>query len=192
MKSPQHKIIFEGPELSGKSYLMSQLFDFLEPKYNSGSKIMDGCHWFNCDVGIFGTKYGQAVLTKYLEIMGTMSGTNIMIEKFHLTEAVYQKVYNQQDFDFSESDNRLNNLNAKIILTTFDEDEELLKKRLQDRLNHYPHYQRIAQEPADYIRQQQLYLELIKKSQLKYLVINASQLPNQTLVEEILKFLGEK
>ncbi|PIR06618.1 MAG: hypothetical protein COV55_03785 [Candidatus Komeilibacteria bacterium CG11_big_fil_rev_8_21_14_0_20_36_20] len=192
MKSPQHKIIFEGPELSGKSYLMSQLFDFLEPKYNSGSKIMDGCHWFNCDVGIFGTKYGQAVLTKYLEIMGTMSGTNIMIEKFHLTEAVYQKVYNQQDFDFSESDNRLNNLNAKIILTTFDEDEELLKKRLQDRLNLYPHYQRIAQEPADYIRQQQLYLELIKKSQLKYLVINASQLPNQTLVEEILKFLGEK
>ena len=56
MKNPKHNIIFEGPELVGKSYLMSQIYDYLEPKYNSGGKIMDGCHWFNCDVGIFGTE----------------------------------------------------------------------------------------------------------------------------------------
>ena len=65
--NPKHNIIFEGAELSGKSYLMSQVFDFLEPKYNSGGKIMDGCHWFNCDVGIFGTKHGEIALNKYLD-----------------------------------------------------------------------------------------------------------------------------
>ena len=34
MKNPKHNIIFEGAELTGKSYLMSQVYNYLEPKYN--------------------------------------------------------------------------------------------------------------------------------------------------------------
>jgi len=192
MKNPKHNIIFEGPELSGKSYLMSQIYDYLEPKYNSGGKIMDGCHWFNCDVGIFGTKFGQKTLMKYLELFEEINDTNVMAEKFHLTEAVYQKLYNNKDFDFSDIEDRLAKIDAKIILLMFDEDEKLLEKRLKDRLELYPHYSRIAQTPADYIKQQQLYLELIKKSKLDYLLINSSQLPNPPLVKKILDFLREK
>jgi len=191
MNTAKHKIIFEGPELSGKSYLMSQLFDFLEPKYNSGRKIMDGCHWFNCDVGVYGTKYGQEILQEYLKIIKILAGTNVMVEKFHLTEAVYQKLYDRVDYDFKNIEKSLVKLNARIILTTFDEDEELIRKRLEDRLQLYPHYQRIAQKPKDYIQQQRMYLELVKRSRLDYLVVNASQLPNEKLVEDILKFLGE-
>lgn len=192
MKRPNHKIIFEGAELSGKSYLMSQVYDHLEPKYNSGGKIMDGCHWFNCDVGIFGTQYGQVTLDKYLELMEAMLDSNIMLEKFHLTEKVYQAIYNNVDFDYSEIEDRLEKLNTKLILLTFDEDEKLIEHRLKDRLNLYPHYSRIAQEPSQYIKQQQLYKELIKNSKLDHLVVNSSVLPNEKLVKEILEFLEEK
>jgi len=191
-KIPKHNIIFEGAELAGKSYLMSQVYDYLEPKYNSGAKIMDGCHWFNCDVGIFGTRFGQKTILKYLELLEDINDSNVMIEKFHLTEAVYQKLYNKQDFDFSKIEDRLFNIKAKIILLIFDEDEKLLQKRLEDRLKIYPHYSRIAQTPADYIKQQQLYLKLIKQSKLDYLIINSSKLPNPSLVNKVLEFLREK
>ena len=188
----KHKIIFEGAELAGKSWLMSQVYNHLEPKYSTGGKILDGCHWFNCDVGIFGTKYGQIALEKYLELIESLKEANVMLEKFHLSEAVYQKLYHDKDFDVTKIEARLKNLGAKIIMVTFAEDEELIEKRLQDRLNLYPHYDRIAQNPADYIEQQQLFLKLIEKSQLEYLIIDASRLPNDGLIEDILQFLGEK
>lgn len=192
MKNPKHKIIFEGAELSGKSYLMSQVFDFLEPKYNSGGKIMDGCHWFNCDVGVFGGKYGKVALEKYLELMESMEDSNMMLEKFHLTERVYQKLYNNVDFDYSKIEDRLKRINAKIILTTFEENEDLIEGRLKDRLNLYPHYGRIAQGPAQYIKQQQIYKKFIKQSKLEYIIVDASILPNKKIVQDILDFLQEK
>lgn len=192
MKNPKHKIIFEGAELAGKSYLMSQVFDFLEPKYNSGGRIMDGCHWFNCDVGVFGTKYGKVTLDKYLELMEEMEDSNLMLEKFHLTEKVYQKLYNNVDFDYSNIEDRLAKIDAKLILLTFEEDEELIKHRLKDRLELYPHYSRIAQEPKQYIEQQKIYKELIQKSKLKHMIVDSSVLPNEKIVDDILKFLEEK
>ena len=77
-------------------------------------------------------------------------------------------------------------------MTSFQEDEELIKKRLQDRINLYPHYAKIAQQPAEYIKQQQEYIDIIKQSKLDYLVVDSSELPNQKLVAKILKFLGEE
>lgn len=192
MNNPKHKIIFEGAELAGKSYLMSQVFDHLEAKYNSGGNIMDGCHWFNCDVGIFGTKFGNIALEKYMELLEGIAETNVMIEKFYLTETVYQLIYNNVDYDYSDLEDRLKKLGAKIVLVTFDEDVDLLKHRLQDRLNLYPHYERIAQDPQRYIEQQKLYKKLITKSKLEYLEVNASILPNPKLVDDILEFIGEK
>mgnify|MGYP003972771075 CR=1 FL=1 len=194
-----HKIIFEGAELTGKSWLMSQVYDHIEPKYNSGNKILDGCHWVNCDVGIFGTKYGQVALQKYLELTEELKEANVMLEKFHLSEAVYQKLYNNQNFlpagrqgDFSAIENRLQKLNTKIILVTFPEDEKIIQARLQDRLNLYPHYEKIAQAPTDYIKQQRLFKELIKQSKLEYLIIETNKLPDESLVDKILQFIGEK
>lgn len=186
-----HHIIFEGAELAGKSYLMSQVFNRIEPKYNSGGHILDGCHWFNCDVGLFGTAYGQVTLQKYLELLEALANTNVLIEKFHFSEAVYQKLYHNQQTDFSALEKRLKKIGVKIVLVTFDEDEDLLKKRLEDRLRLYPHYTKIAQEPAAYIRQQRLHLALLDHSQLEHHIVNASQLPNDRLVAEVLDWLGE-
>lgn len=186
------QVIFEGAELSGKSYLISQVFNRIEAKYNSGGQVLDGCHWFNCDVGLFGTAYGQVTLEKYLALFEALAGTNVLIEKFHFSEAVYQKLYHNRQTDFSALEKRLKNLGAKIVLVTFDEKEDLLKKRLEDRLRLYPHYAKIAQAPAAYIAQQRLHLELLSQSQLEHHIINASQLPNDQLGEEVLEFLGEK
>ena len=188
----EHKIIFEGAELTGKSWLMSQVYNHLEPKYNSGGKILDGCHWFNCDVGIFGTKYGQVALEKYLELIESLADTNVMLEKFHFSEAVYQKLYNNQDFKWQKIEARLKKLDTKIDLVTFPENEEVIKARLQDRLNLYPHYEKIVQTPAEYIQQQQLFKELIKQTSLEYLIIETDKLPDGQLVEQILQFIGEK
>lgn len=192
MSLGRHKIIFEGAELAGKSYLMSQIFAHVEPKYNSGGHILDGCHWFNLDVGLYGTALGNKVLYRYMDLLEDLKDTNVMVEKFHITETVYQKTYNNQDFDFSKIESRLKKLDTKIIMVTFDEDEELIAKRLADRLKLYPHYSRIAQTPRDYIRQQQMYLVALSKSHLEYLVVNASRLPNPIIVDDILKFLKEK
>ena len=188
----KHKIIFEGPELAGKSYLMSQVYNYLEPKYNSGGKVLDGCHWFNCDVGVYGTQYGKIALEKYLELIEEIREANIIMEKLHLTETVYQKLYHNIDFDFSNIEKRLKKVGVKIVLTIYEEDEELIKKRLKDRLELYPHYKRIAQEPAQYIEQQRLYLKLLKKSKLDYLILNTSKLPDDNLTTKVLKFIKEK
>lgn len=188
----KHKIIFEGAELSGKSWLMSQVYNFLEPKYNSGGKILDGCHWFNCDVGLFGTQYGQVALEKYLQLVEAMPEANLMLEKFHLSEAVYQKMYHQKDFDFSLLEGRLKKLDSKLILVTFPEDEALLAARIEDRLRLWPHYAKILQKPEDYIKQQQVFLEFLAKSKLEHLIIQTNQLPDDNLVSEILNFLKEK
>ena len=61
-----HHLIFEGAELAGKSWIMSQVYNHLEPKYNSNQGLLDGCHWFNCDVGVFGSEHGRRVIGQYL------------------------------------------------------------------------------------------------------------------------------
>lgn len=190
-KDKQH-IIFEGPELAGKSYLMSEVYKVIEPKYNSGGHILDGCHWFNLDVGLYGTPLGEKALLRYLELLEDIKDTNFMAEKFHITETAYQKLYNNIDFDYLSIEARLKKINTKLILVTYDADEDLIRHRLEDRLRLYPHYSRIAQKPAGYIKQQQLYTELVEKSKLDHLIVNASHLPNPSLVDEILKFLKEK
>lgn len=192
MSQLTHKIIFEGPELAGKSYLMSQLYNYLEPKYNSGGKFLDGCHWFNLDVGLYGRAEAAVLLDKFIDIMEGLSDRNILVEKFHLSQATYQQMTGQKNFDFKTWEDRLKKIGAKIILVTFKEDEELLAKRLDDRLKLYPHYARIAKQPQDYIRQQQIMLALAEQSQLPVYKVDASILPNPALIEDILNFLGEK
>lgn len=192
MDNNKHHIIFEGPELAGKSYLMSEVYKVIEPKYNSGDYILDGCHWFNLDVGLYGTPWGQKALRRYMELLEDIKDTNFLVEKFHITETAYQKLYNNIDFDYRDIEVRLKKMDTKLVLVTYDAEESLIRHRLEDRLRLYPHYSRIAQEPKGYIRQQELYLNLVKQSKLDYLIVNASQLPNPSLVDKILKFLGEK
>lgn len=187
-----HHLIFEGAELSGKSWIISQVYNYLEPKYNQSRFVLDGCHWFNCDVGVYGTKHGKPVIESYLKIFKELKGKNLIVEKLHLSDMVYNRLYHKQEIDYTDLEKDLLNLNFKIILIAFPEDEQLLKKRISDRLSLYPHYKRILHKPEWYIEQQKLYLAAVKRSKLPYLIIKTRQLPDEDLVKQILSWLGEK
>lgn len=186
-----HHLIFEGPELVGKSWLMSQIYDFLESKYNKEKVILDGCHWFNCDVGVFGTENGKFCIEKYTEILEKLENKNVLFEKFHISDIVYNRMHKNIELDYSNIEDRLNNLNVKIILCAIKKDKKLLEKRIQDRLELYPHYERILRDLEWYLGQQEEYMKEIKKTKLPYFIVDMSEIPNNKHLE-ILNWIGEK
>lgn len=186
-----HHLIFEGAELSGKSWIMSEVYKILEPKYNQQKVVLDGCHWFNCDIGIYGTDRSQFVNDCYVNIFNELEDRNIIVEKFYLSDIIYNRLHLGKELNYQSLESNLQKLNFKTILCTFPEDEELLKKRIEDRLRLYPHYSRILQTPDWYIKQQREYIKEIKKSRLPYLIIEATQLPDQNIVNQILTWIGE-
>ncbi len=186
-----HHLIFEGAELAGKSWLMSQIYDYLEPKYNQNKNILDGCHWFNCDIGVYGTKHGQTIIKHYVNIFNELKNKNILVEKLHLSDKIYNKLHNKIDIDYKEIEKNLAKLNFKIILVCFPENEKIIKKRINDRLNIYPHYEQILQKPNWYIKQQKKYKNEINKSILPSLIIETNVLPDPKLNKKILKWIGE-
>ncbi len=191
MKIKPIHLIFEGAELSGKSWLMSQIYNHLEPKYNQSGYLLDGCHWFNCDVGIFGTPYGQPVIAHYLDIFEDLKDKNLLIEKFYLSDVVYNRMYRKAEIGYNKAVERLKQLDFKIILITFPEDEKLLEGRIKDRLNLYPHYQRVLKDPQWYTGQQREYLKEIEHCSLPVLTVETNALPDQKPVEKILEWIGE-
>lgn len=188
----KHHLIFEGPELAGKSWLMSQVYDYLEPKYNQSRAVLDGCHWFNCDVGVFGTNHGKKVIDAYLNIFEKLKNKNLLVEKLHLSDLIYNRLHRQVELSYKAQEDFLKKLDFKIVLVTFPENKKLLEKRIKDRLNLYPHYERILRSPEWYIDQQREYLKEIKKSRLPYLIIETSKLPDRSLVNKILNWINEK
>jgi hypothetical protein len=187
-----HHLIFEGAELSGKSWIMSQIYNILEPKYNQSGVILDGCHWFNCDVGVFGTEHGQPVIGRYVKIFDELKGKNILAEKFHLSDIVYNRMHFNREVEYKTIEDMLLDLEFKIVLLSFPEDKKLIEKRIQDRLNIYPHYTRIVREPLWYIEQQREYIKEAKKSCLPVLVVETERLPDERKVREILQWIKEE
>lgn len=187
----KHHLIFEGAELSGKSWVMSQVYNHLEPKYSQSKDILDGCHWFNCDIGVYGTIHGQKVINSYLDIFTELRDKNLIVEKLQISDRIYNQIYNNSKIDYSLEEKRLSDMNFKNILIKFPEDEEILQKRIQDRLNIYPHYKGILKSPAWYIELQRRYVDEINKSLLPSLVIETNILPDKRLVDVILNWIGE-
>lgn len=187
-----HKIIFEGAELAGKSWLMSQVYDHLEPKYNQNGLLLNGCHWFNSDVGVYGSEHGLPIINHYIKIFKELRERNILVEKLHISDIVYNRLHRKTEIDYFKEEQSLHELNFKMILITFPEDEKLIEKRIRDRLNLYPHYERILQNPGWYIAQQREYKKELEKTLIPHLVIETNQLPDQSLVDKILTWIGEK
>lgn len=191
-KQTKHHLIFEGAELAGKSWLMSQVYDFLESKYNQNKVVLDGCHWFNCDVGIYGTKFGAPVIRNFISIFEVLRNKNLLVEKFFLSDKIYNRLHNKKEINYSGIEKKLEKLNFKIILVVFPEKEKIIRARIKDRLQIYPHYEKILRNPQWYIKQQQEYKKEIAKTKLPYLIIETEKLPNYSLADQILKWLDEK
>jgi len=185
-----HHLLFEGPELAGKSWLIAQIYDFLEIKYNTTKGTLDGCHWFNSDVGIFGTKNGKFCVKKYIDILEKIKDKNVLFEKFHISDIVYNRIFRNIEVNYKGIENKMKKLNEKIILCVFEENTELLKKRIKDRLKLYPHCERVLRDPQWYINQQREYIKEIKKTKLPHLIIDLSVFPNKKHLD-VLKWIGE-
>lgn len=170
-------LIFEGAELSAKSYLISTIYPVLEKRDHTSSNVLDGAYWFNADIGIFGTEFGPKIIEKYVEMAEILQSKNLIFEKLHISDAIYWEMYTKslRELKYLKYiEERLKEMNFKIILTTFREDEELIKKRLEVRLKQYPHYERIAKPVSFYLQQQELYKTAVKNSSLPYLEIDMS------------------
>ncbi|MFH1457286.1 MAG: hypothetical protein ABIF17_04225 [Patescibacteria group bacterium] len=166
-----------------KSFLISQIYNYLEKKYNTNKKILDGCHWLNADVGIFGTEYGKKVINKYIEILEILKDKNIILEKFHITDKIYNQIYNNKKIDYSKEEKNLKKLNTKIILITV-KNKNIFKERINDRIKNAPHYKRILQKPSEYFAQQKIYVKEVKKSGLESLIIDMSYPLNKNFVNK--------
>ncbi|KKQ57669.1 MAG: hypothetical protein US74_C0002G0028 [Parcubacteria group bacterium GW2011_GWA2_38_13] len=191
MKKNGHHIIFEGAELVGKSYVMSQVYDIVEAKYNATGNILDGCHWFNSDIGIFGTRFGKPCIEKYVEMLEILKEKNVLFEKFHISDIVYNRLRGNIAISYKSVEKKLLRLEAKIILCTIKEDESVFQKRIQDRLRLYPHYTRILKSPGWYIGQQRKYINEIKKTKLPHLIVDMTEIPNEKSSKDILRWIGE-
>lgn len=187
----KHHLIFEGCELSGKSYLISEVYKRLEKKYNQDKRLLDGCHWINCDVGIFGTTNGRFFINKYIEILKGLKNKNIIFEKFHIADIVYQKMLNNKTVNYQKEEKMLLALETKVIFLRVDPSKKLFQQRLKDRLSLYPHYKKIAKNPEWYIQQQEKYAKAIQKTTLPYLEIDTTTLPTNNW-QKILTWIGEK
>lgn len=190
MKHNGHHILFEGAELIGKSYVMSEVYNVLEAKYNTNSGVLDGCHWFNSDIGIFGTRLGKPCIEKYVEMLEILKEKNVLFEKLHISDIVYNRLHGNITVSYKGVEKKLLQLGVKIILCIIREDENLFQKRIQGRLRLYPHYKRILKSPSWYIRQQREYINEIKKTKLPYLIVDMSEIPNKKS-SDILQWIGE-
>ena len=185
-----HHLIFEGPELAGKSWIMSQVYSYLEPRFSQNKNLLDGCHWFNCDIGLFGSDLGKILIKNYLPILKMLKKRNVLLEKFHLADAVYNLLYQQKTIDYFEVEEELKKMDYKIIFVALPEDKNIITDRLKDRLKLYPHYKRIAKSAEWYLGQQKLYYQMLEKTNLPYLTIQTKNLPDASILPRILDWLG--
>jgi len=112
-------LIFEGAELTGKSFIASQIYNHLEAKYHQGPDRLDGCYWFNCDVGVFGSSQGQDIISSYLKMLVALKNNNVILEKFQISDQVYNELYQNKKIKYRCVEKRLKKLGYKIIFFNF-------------------------------------------------------------------------
>lgn len=192
-KKLPHHLIFEGAELTGKSFVISQIYNWLEKKYSSKNfpYLLDGCFWLNSDVGTFGLPEGKKLISNYVSLAENLKKYNLIFEKLHITDQVYSWLYRKKTVNYQAVEKKLAQLNFRIIFLEIDEEEKIFAQRLPARIKLHPHYQRICQSPRDYLRQQLEYKKFISKTNLPVLKINTTKLPNKFAIDTILKWLKE-
>lgn len=183
-------IIFEGVELAGKSWVMSQLYPILETQGNTNPLFLNGCIWFNCDIGLLGDTYGQTFIEHQIKLAQAIPDRTMLWEKFHISDAAYRQFHGLEKISYNATEEQLLALGARIIFCRVNPDQALFEQRLADRLRLYPHYQHIAKSPADYIRLQTVYEQVIVDSKIPSLTLDTSQLPNINLVSQISSWLA--
>ena len=177
---PICKLIFEGAELVGKSTLTSATYQRLVHAYTSSNQILDGCYYLYCDIGVFSTPLARDYLFHMAKIVELMRYHNVVLDKFHLADEVYQQEYRGKKVSHRwVEEDILGPLGTRIVLVTLSEDK--LEERLQQRLKTDPHYA-LIQKPFDfYKRMQERYLQAIQNTTLEWLQVDGALPPEENV-----------
>jgi len=183
---PVCKLIFEGAELVGKSTLTSATYQRIVHAYTSSNEILDGCYYLYCDIGIFSTPLARDYIYHMAKIVELMKQRNVVLDKFHLSDEVYQQEYRGRMVSHRwVEDEILRPLDTRVILVTLS--KEHLEQRLQQRLQSDPHYA-LIQKPLDfYTRMQDRYLHTIQNTSLDCITVDGAAPPEEN-VTRILKW----
>lgn len=177
---PVCKLIFEGAELVGKSTLTSAMYQKLVHAYTTSHEILDGCYYLYCDIGIFSTPLARDYIFHMAKIVELMKQRNVVLDKFHLADEVYQLEYRDNEVSHRWVEEEiLRPLDVRMVLVTVS--EEHLEQRLQQRLQSDPHYA-LIQKPFDfYKRMQERYLQAIQHTTLEWLQVDGSVPPAENV-----------
>lgn len=179
---PVCKLIFEGAELVGKSTLTSATYQRLVHAYTSSNQILDGCYYLYCDIGVFSTPLARDYLFHMAKIIELMKHRNVVLDKFHLSDEVYQDEYHRKVVSHRwVEDEILRPLDTRIILVTVS--EEHLEQRLQQRLKSDPHYALIKKPFDFYKRMQERYLQKIQDTTLEWLQVDGALPPEENVTK---------
>lgn len=172
---------------------MSQVYDELEKENNKSGQILDGCAWLNVDVGVLGSKKGFEYLFKKMEMLDLLNDRPVLLEKFHLSDVVYNRLYRGEEVGdmYDELEEGLREVGAKLVLVDVDPDPDLFKGRLAERLVGVPHYERIVKEVDWYLKARCEYEKEFEKSSLDKLRVDLSEIPNEEVVGEVLGWIRE-
>jgi hypothetical protein len=183
---PICKLIFEGAELTGKSTLTAATYQRLVFPYTTTNEILDGCYYLYCDIGVFSTPIAHDYLYHMAKIVELMRYRNVVIDKFHLSDEVYQAEYRGRHVSHRWVEDRiLRPLGTRIVLVTISPD--LLRERLRRRLETDPHYA-LIQKPLDfYPRLQERYQRAARETTLPVLVVDGAAAPDEN-VSRILRW----
>ena len=185
---PVCKIIFEGAELVGKSTLTSATYQRLVHEYTTSNEILDGCYYLYCDIGVFSTPLARDYLYHMAKIIELMRRCNVVVDKFHLADEVYQAEYRGITVAHRWVEHEiLRPLDTRLVLVTVD--AEHLEQRLEQRLRSDPHYA-LIQKPLDfYLRMQQRYQQAIEQTTLAWMRVDGAR-PVEENVTEVLAWAG--
>jgi len=187
-----HLILFEGVEMGGKSFLMAQIYDELEKRYNRTGKVLDGCAWFNADVGVFGTERGEEYINQKMELLKLIDDRPVIVEKFHLSDTVYNRMHNEIEKEYAAVEDYLLAMGAKLVLMEVEPQADLFAKRLAERLKSFSHYERIANEPEWYVRMSSEYAKEYDRSRLPKMKVNMTEIGDSDAWKKVLKWIGEE
>ena len=111
-----------------------------------------------------------------------------VIDRFHISTMMHQKIYNKKDYEFSSLEERLNNLNFRLIFCT--RSPESFQVAKLERL-------KVSGNPSQYddlslfVEEQKLLFDLVDKSKLQKLIIDISDNSINKACEQIADWMEE-
>lgn len=193
------KIIIEGTRLTFKTDIAFALHDHPEitgtRKYRYHSPIISAewCSFTNYPWGrglinFAPDEFDKAMETyvTWVKLFELQRYYSWIIDRFHISTQMFQWQNHQRLIDFSWLEERLNRLNFRLVFLkrTTDSFQEAREKRLQ-----------VSGNPSQYddlqifMREQELLLSLLQKTQLPYLQVDISDNNIQKATEQIVSWM---